>query len=101
MNGRKPRLRAARALAWLLVIATVAGCRVGRGRDVTSEKPYADFIGARYSVVAENLYAYGVYDSLNDRTLSRIDLVPVRIVRTRDRVSKDASKGPDHQDFKC
>jgi len=44
---------------------------------VTSEKPYAVIVGNQYSVVADDLYAYGVYESLDDKaTINYIILVP-------------------------
>jgi hypothetical protein len=45
-------------------------------QDVTSKEPYADLIGAKYAVVADDLYAYGVYESLYDKRVTWIDLVP-------------------------
>jgi len=51
------------------------GCQLGPGQEITSKKPYADVVGARYSVIGDNLYAYGVYES-NNRTLSYVVLVP-------------------------
>lgn len=68
---------AIRAVRWmnLCVVLAVAACRAGPGEEITSAKPYADLIGARYSV-AEDLYAYGVYESLDDRRVTSIELVP-------------------------
>jgi len=54
----------------------LAACRAGPGEEITSTKPYADLIGAKYSVVADSLYAYGVYESLDDRRVTSIELVP-------------------------
>ena len=67
--------------AWtcLCVVLMLAACRGGPGRELTSTKPYADLIGAKYMVVADNLIAYGVYESLNDRRVTFIELVPTRI----------------------
>jgi hypothetical protein len=43
-------------------------------------KPYADLIGAKYVVVADNLFAYGIYQSMDERsTIGMIDLVPLNI----------------------
>jgi hypothetical protein len=58
----------------LCVVLAHAAC--GPGEEITSTKPYADLIGAKYAVVADDLYAYGVYESLNDRRITSIDLVP-------------------------
>src|SRR4051812_31429391 len=74
-----------RYLFWtcLLIFLTLAACYnaafyIGPDRDITSTKPYADLIGAKYSVVADNLIAYGVYD-FDNRTLKFIDLIPLGI----------------------
>jgi len=56
-------------------VLALAACQVGPGEEITSTKPYADLIGARYSVVG-NLFAYGVYESLDNRTISYVILVP-------------------------
>lgn len=64
-------------LTFALAVLALPGCDVGPGEEVTS-KPYADAVGGRYRVVADNLYAYGVYGSDN-KTLSYITLVPMGI----------------------
>jgi hypothetical protein len=76
MSLGSKRRRALRSLTCLCAVLALAGCQLGSEREITSERPYADFIGARYSVVADDLYAYGVYESLNNRTLSYVELVP-------------------------
>jgi hypothetical protein len=43
---------------------------------LTSTKPYADLIGAEYEVVADDLRAYGIYESLDTRTVGYVTLVP-------------------------
>ena len=63
--------------AALVLAILVSGCSSGIPENLTSEHPYSGFIGARYRVVATNLYAYGVYESLNDKKLSYITLVPL------------------------
>jgi hypothetical protein len=60
-------------------VLALGACRVDPGKEITSTKPYADHIGAKYSVVADNLYAYAVYQSLNDRRVSYVELVPRNI----------------------
>jgi hypothetical protein len=60
---------------YLGVGLSLAACQVGPGEEITTRKPYADLIGARYSVIGD-LEAYGVYESLDNRTLSYVILVP-------------------------
>ena len=79
MNIRGSKLQAARAWVCVSMVVTLVACQFGVHEEVTSRKPYADLIGARYSVVADNLYAYGVYESLNDRTIRFVDLIPLPI----------------------
>ena len=69
-----------RGRVFALVCAMLAGaaCQVDSGRDISSDAPYADMIGARYTVVADYLDAYGVYESLNDRIVTSIDLISLR-----------------------
>ena len=55
-------------------VLAFAACQVGPGEDVTTRKPYSDFIGARYIVVGD-LYAYGVSES-RDKALNYVILVP-------------------------
>jgi hypothetical protein len=69
-------MRSVRAWLSLSVVLTLAACQTGSAEEITSTKPYADLIGAKYSVVSETLYAYGVYGSLNDRQISYVTLVP-------------------------
>jgi hypothetical protein len=59
------------------VLCALAGCRLGPDKDLSAKKPYADLIGTEYSVVSDELRAYGVYESLNNRTRSFVDLVPL------------------------
>ena len=72
-------MKAVRVWTYLCVVLVLAACRIGPGEDISSEKPYADLIGVRYSVVADNLIAHGVYESLDNRVLSYIELVPIRL----------------------
>jgi len=78
MNAQGVGIRDIRGWACLFVLA-LAACQVDRGKEITSTRPYADRIGAKYSVVIDDLYAYGVYESLNDRRVSYIELVPLNI----------------------
>jgi hypothetical protein len=83
LNGTGMNIRGARfasacaCMCWAAM--AVAGCQVGAGEEITSKKPYADVIGATYRVEGDNLYAYGVYESLNDRKVTFIELVPENI----------------------
>jgi len=70
-------LRDTRASVFLCVFAIA--CSSGPAKDITSTKPYADLIGAKYTVVADNVYAYGVYDSLPNRTVSWVILSPIKL----------------------
>jgi len=65
------------ACLWVSLIA--AGCRLGPDEDLSSKKPYADLIGAKYAVVSDELRAYGVYESLDDKQLSWVELIPLLI----------------------
>jgi hypothetical protein len=76
MNARSSRMRDVRAWTGLSVVLALAACRVGPAEEITSTKPYADLIGAKYSVVADKLYAYGVYESLDNKSLSYVTLIP-------------------------
>jgi hypothetical protein len=79
MKIRGLSLAAARAWACLCMVLALTGCQVGLHEEVTSKKPYADLIGAKYSVVADGLYAYGVYESRNNKTIRFVDLIPLPI----------------------
>jgi hypothetical protein len=59
--------------AFLLMMGA---CSTGPPKEVTSIKPYADIVGSRYQVIADDLYAYGVYKSPNERTIDSVVLVP-------------------------
>jgi len=61
-------------LGALCLVFAFAACTPPK--DITSTKPYADLIGAKYSVVADDLYAYGVYESLSDKRVTLVELVP-------------------------
>jgi hypothetical protein len=65
--------------ACLCLVLAFIGCQGTPDQDVTSKTPYAEVVGERYRVVADGLYAYGVFESLNNRTVSFVDLVPLRI----------------------
>src|SRR4051812_4728198 len=57
----------------------LAACSSGPAKEITSTKPYADLIGARYRIVADSVYAYGVYDSLPNRTVGWVILSPIKL----------------------
>ncbi len=67
------------APTWLCVVLTLTACQMGAGEEITSRTPYADLIGAKYSVVADNLVAYGVYTSLDTQTIGYVILLPIGI----------------------
>lgn len=81
--------------AWtcLCAVLSLAACRVGPGSEITSTKPYADLIGARYSVVADNLYAYGIYESLDKKRVSWVELVPLNIGGPEIAFRREVAKG--------
>lgn len=60
-------------------MATVQGTGSCRHEEVTAKTPYADKIGARYRVIADGLYAYGVYESSSNKTIGFVDLIPLPI----------------------
>ena len=62
---------------WMVMILT--GCQLGRHEEVTSKTPYADMIGARYRVIGDGLYAYGVYESSDKGKVRFVDLIPLPI----------------------
>jgi hypothetical protein len=63
------------AVLWALALTA---CRLGPGEEITLKEPYSHLIGARYEVITDNLYAYGVYESLNPpKKLSYVELVPL------------------------
>ena len=76
MNERRGLIVIPGTAACLLVVLAVGGCSTGAPEDLTSTRPYADLIGLKYSVVSDELYAYGVYDSADNRTLKYVTLVP-------------------------
>ena len=65
-----------RVLASLSIIAAFEACRVGPGKPVSSARPYADYIGAEYRVVADDLSAYGIYGDWPNKTLTYVVLIP-------------------------
>lgn len=67
--------RGLRVWVCLSIALTLAACSLGPGEEITSTKPYADLVGERYSVVTDNLYAYGVYESI-DKKIGHVTLVP-------------------------
>jgi len=75
MNAHGSRMRKVRTGACLCVALALAAC----GKEITSTKPYADLIGAKYVVVADGLYAYGVYESRSDKRITSIELIPMGV----------------------
>lgn len=68
-------MRCAYHRIFLIVVLAVAACQAGAGEEITSTKPYANLIGQKYSVAAD-LRAYGIYESLNNRKVTYISLIP-------------------------
>lgn len=54
------------ALVWIL------GCQLGTSQDISASFPYATQIGFRYRVDTNELTAYGIYYSLNDRRAANV-----------------------------
>ena len=69
-------MKQAHVVMWLCVVLTLTACQEGAGEEITARKPYADLIGAKYSVVADNLVAYGIYSSLDTQTIGYVMLKP-------------------------
>jgi hypothetical protein len=64
-----------RAWTCLCVLLAVGACRQGPPEQLTSSRPYADLIGARFEVIADDVHAYGIYESASDKTLVRVTLI--------------------------
>ncbi len=91
MNKHRSRVSTISWVCFAIIIS--AGCSLGPAHDVSSERPYADVVGARYRVIADTLYAYGVYRSLSDRTISYVEFVPSALLEG----SEFAFKKPVHR----
>jgi hypothetical protein len=63
-------------LAGLFFVVALGACNEGVSDSVTSTKPYSDLIGAEYRVVADDVYAYGVYRDYPSKTLTWVTLIP-------------------------
>ena len=62
-----------------VLLALLTACGPSRSAEIGSQVPYSELIGAKYVVVADNVYAYGVYESVANKTLSFIELLPIQI----------------------
>ena len=62
-----------------MCVLALATCSSGPAKEITSTKPYADLIGSKYRIVADNVYAYGVYDALPNRTAGWVILSPIKL----------------------
>jgi hypothetical protein len=62
-------------LLWLCSAGLQIACDL-RPQEVTSVKPYADLIGTEYRVVADDVYAYGIYGNWPDKTVTEVTLIP-------------------------
>ena len=79
MKVHRSRLAAVRVGTCVCVMMVIAACQFGPDEEITSKKPYSDLIGAEYRVVSDQLHAYGVYESLNNRTVNFVELVPLEL----------------------
>jgi hypothetical protein len=93
MNMHNLFLPATRLLTWMVVVLALGGCEFGPDEELTLKKPYADLIGTTYSVVTDNLYAYGVYESPNTKVITYVDLVPLRIGGREIAFEREVPKG--------
>jgi hypothetical protein len=60
-----------------LLAVVLVSCATGPDRELTHTKPYADLVQTEYTVIADDLYAYGIYDHLNSRDrVGSIALIP-------------------------
>lgn len=58
----------------LRVVLSSVACSTA-SREVSTEKPYAGFIGTRYEVITDRLSAYGLNESLQKTTVSYISII--------------------------
>ena len=56
-----------------MCVLALAACSRAPRNEITSKVPYADHIGTKYSVVADDLYALGVYESFENRGPSVVE----------------------------
>ncbi len=92
MGQSQPEKRSSKRTIWLIasvcVIASVfvmGALLVWRqryDRQLTAS-PYVDRVGTEYRVVADDLFAYGVYESLGQPSTTHADAVNARPDRSR------------------
>jgi hypothetical protein len=58
------------------LLLALAACGTVSRKEISGTKPYADLIGTTYRVVADDLQAYGIYESLNNRIVTYVTLIP-------------------------
>jgi hypothetical protein len=59
------------------LVGVVALCVISCSHQQLTSKPYSDLIGAKYEVAADDLYAYGIYESGTNKTqIGWVDLIP-------------------------
>jgi len=64
----------------LVLVLALAGCEGAPGPEISSTAPYKEFIGAEYRVVGDQLRAFGVYASMDEKTaISYVLLLPFGI----------------------
>jgi hypothetical protein len=59
----------------IILIAALSACVKLPDKELTFTSPYANFIGTEYRIVAE-VNAYGIYENLDKKVVSFIDLIP-------------------------
>lgn len=62
-------------LVCLIWIAASSACAERVVDELTSTSPYAGIVGTEYRIIAE-VAAYGIYESLDKKTVSYITLIP-------------------------
>jgi hypothetical protein len=76
MPDHRRRCAWIRAVLCLCLILLMEACRQGPHEEITRTTPYSGMIGTEYEVTADDLYAYGIYESLPGKSVSWITLVP-------------------------
>ena len=57
------------------LLVAIGGCHQGPHSELTSVKPYADLIGSEYRVVATDVHAYPIYESVTTKNISRVAVI--------------------------
>jgi hypothetical protein len=75
-TGDRHRRTWIRAVLCMYLLIVMGACRKGTHEELTRTSPYSDLIGAEYEVATDDLYAYGIYESLPGKTANWVALVP-------------------------